>query len=501
MFDVLLISFGILVIYWFLIATRHPKNFPPGPRWSLPVLGNALDIGTDMGVGFENLRLKYGDVFGMFLSKDRAVVVSDYNLIQEVGSNPAFVNRQDFRAAQDLRGGMVKSGNEETIGGVIFSNGPTWVEQRRYALHTLRNLGFGKQGMEGLIREEVLELCKHLEKNNSQPINIRTDFNLAVLNSLWTLVLNDRLSYDNEKLQTLLRLLDQTFQESTNPINLLLFMYRPLAWFAEKTNIISGPVAMHKIMGLVEGGVREHEESFQEDSLRDFTDHFLKEIKDKSNSSEESSFKGADGRLNLVNVLIDFFIAGSETTSTTLNWAMLFMIQYPDIQDKVRKELEAVTGGSRMPTMSDRLDTPFTEAVIHEVQRLGNILPFSVTHTAATDAYLGKHFIPKGTNIFPNLGRVMKDPNNFPQPSKFDPTRYIKDGKFEPHPMVVPFGLGRRRCLGETLARMTLYLFFTGIVSRFDLTKENEGDVLNEEGKFGGTNSPHPYKMRFLPRK
>ncbi len=121
---------------------------------------------------------------------------------------------------------------------------------------------------------------------------------------------------------------------------------------------------------------------------------------------------------------MDFFIAGSETTSTTLNWAVLYMILNPDVQEKVQEELDAVTGGGRLPTMADRQDTPYTEAVIHELQRCANILPFSVTHVAARDTRLGGYFVPKDTAVFPDLGHVMKDPKTFPEPEKFDPTRY-----------------------------------------------------------------------------
>ncbi len=84
----------------------------------------------------------------------------------------------------------------------------------------------------------------------------------------------------------------------------------------------------------------------------------------------------------------------------------------------------------RPPTWDDRLSTPYTEAVIHEVQRCGNVLPFSVTHTAQRDTSLGqggrRHLIPAGTNAFINIGRVMKDPAHFPEPEKFDPSRYVR---------------------------------------------------------------------------
>ncbi len=494
---------ALLVLYWFLVATRHPKDFPPGPRFTLPVLGNALSLGADISAGFERLRRRYGDVYGLFVAKDRSVVVSDFELLQEVGSSPNYVNRQNFLSAARLRGGVVKNGEEVAIPGIIFSSGYNWMEQRRYALHTLRDLGFGKNNMEVMVGEEVVELCRHFESYGGSAVNIRNDFNIAVLNSLWTVLLSERLEYDDPKLKKLVLLLDQFFKEFASPLNLIILMYEPLTYFVDKTKIVTGPVAMMHLTNFVKDAIADHERTMQEDSLRDFTDHYLKEIKEKSALEEISSFKDDNGRLNLINVLLDFFIAGSETTSTTLNWAMLYMILNPDIQERVQEELDRVTGRSRMPTTADRTDTPYTEAVIHEIQRCGNIAPVSVTHCAVADSYLGgKYFIPKGTNVFMHIGHVMKDPEHFPDPERFDPSRFLtEEGKFEPHPMVIPFGIGKRRCLGEALARTTLYLVFAGVLSYFTLTKENEGDSPTTRPMPGGTMTPHPYKMRFIPRK
>ncbi len=469
---------------------------------TLPLIGNTLNVGLDMNQGFERLREKYGDVVGLFLGPDRAIVVSDYELIQELGASHAFADRQDFSASADIIRTRVRSGDGVTCGGVILSNGPTWVEQRRYALHVLRDLGFGRNSMEETIRDEVDQLCRHLEKEEGKAINIRNYFNIAVLNSLWSITTNEKLEYDDPKLQKIVYTLDKALQEFASPVNQIVLTYKPLIFIAKYTNIFSTRKFVQKIKDVLYEAISDHEESYQEDSMRDFIDYFLKEIKEKSASQEESSFKGKDGRGNLISTLIDFFVAGSETTSTTLNWGMLFMIKNPDIQQKVREELDNVTGRGRLPVWADRLETPYTEAVIQEIQRCANILPLSVFHGTATDTHLGGYFIPKNTAVFPNIGHVMRDPKNFPNPEKFDPTRHLTaDGKFHPHPMVIPFGLGKRRCLGENLAKMSLYLFFTGLLSSFIMTKENENDHLTTKALPGIVESPQMYNLRFLPRK
>ncbi len=165
---------------------------------------------------------------------------------------------------------------------------------------------------------------------------------------------------------------------------------------------------------------------------------------------------------------MDLFIAGSETTSTTLNWGMLYMLKHPEVAKKVQDELDSVFGLGMPPSANDRDKTPYTEAVIQEIQRMGNILSLSVVHGTDRVCDLAGYTLPKNCQVFCNLGAIMHNPEYFPDPDKFDPERYLnRDGKFVPHPKVVAFGLGRRRCLVETLARMTLYMFFTGILSRY----------------------------------
>ena len=101
----------------------------------------------------------------------------------------------------------------------------------------------------------------------------------------------------------------------------------------------------------------------------------------------------------------------------------------------------------------------------------------------------------------PNLGRVHRNPEFFPEPYKFNPDRYLdKEGKFVASPKVVPFGVGKRRCLGETLAKAELYMFFTAILSRFDLAKGSESDILTDSPIMGSVQSPQPYKIRFIAR-
>ena len=501
----LAIAFAVIyALYWFFVVKSHPAGFPPGPRMPIPFIGDAFQLGSRLEA-FQEFKKKYGEIFGYWGFSSRVVVVSSFDLIQEVGSKEEFNRRPPgAKAFNELTRGALEEGGTP---GVLFSSGSNWVDQRRFTLHKLRNLGFGKHSMEDVVAEESSDLCDFLEGVKEEPINIRNVFNSSVLNVLWRIVSNEKLARDDQRLKELMLLLDTALQQGNNVFARVFSMYRPLLMLNQKFKWFASQHAFSGIRKFSEHTLRKHEETFQEDSMRDFIDFYLQEIYNRSSRPEASSFKGKDGKLNLQNIIFDLFIAGSETTSTTLNWGMLYMVLNPDIQSKVREELDRVTGRSRMPTAADRSQTPYTEAVIHEIQRLGNILPLAVIHHTTSGGTLGggKYTIPKDTLIFCNLGAVLSDPEHFPDPKKFDPTRYLGKedggGKFTPHPKMVPFGLGKRRCLGEVLAKMELYVFFATILSRFVLLPaSDDAPRPTTDPIMGFTLSPKPFEMRFVSR-
>ena len=234
--------------------------------------------------------------------------------------------------------------------------------------------------------------------------------------------------------------------------------------------------------------IDEHEESFQEEFHRDLIDAYISKMRE---------IGSVFNRLNLKNIIYDLFFAGSDTASNTLNWGMLYMATHPQIQTKIQTELDNANGKL---TWANRRKTPYTEAAIHEVQRCADIIPTSIIHMATQDVEIGGYFLPAGTQVACNIGSVLKDPKIFPDPESFKPDRFINaQGDFVADPHVIPFGLGKRRCLGEALAKVELYLFFTGILHKFRVEKRNE-DILSLEPIIGVVNKPKPFKVRFVPR-
>ncbi|XP_027766991.1 cytochrome P450 2J3-like [Empidonax traillii] len=146
---------------------------------------------------------------------------------------------------------------------------------------------------------------------------------------------------------------------------------------------------------------------------------------------------------HLIACTLDLMVAGTETTSSTLRWALLFMASYPEIQARVQAEIDAVIGQARQPVLEDRNNMPYTNAVIHEVQTKANIVPFNVPRMAAKDTNLDGFFIPKGTMVMTNITSVMFDKNEWETPDTFNPQHFLKDGKFWKRESFLAFSIGR----------------------------------------------------------
>ena len=163
----------------------------------------------------------------------------------------------------------------------------------------------------------------------------------------------------------------------TPKINMLL-SYPVLFNFKKLFNYDHVLKMFNDVVDMMEENIEKHKETLDRNDPRDFTDLALIEI--ENTTDESSSFYGEKGFDGLKTILLDLFIAGSETTSTTLTWAALYMVRYPEIQEKVQKEIDSVVGLNRSPSMTDKPHMKYTEAVIMEIQRHSNIVPMGLRH-------------------------------------------------------------------------------------------------------------------------
>ncbi len=207
------------------------------------------------------------------------------------------------------------------------------------------------------------------------------------------------------------------------------------------------------------------------DEPKDFIDVYLRKI--RGTSDVTSSFYGDYGRVNLQRSLTDLFGAGSETSSSMLLFCFLYMIRYPEVQLLIHREISRVMkeDGADAITLDQRARMPYTDAVLHEVMRHA-CLVYSVPHAATEDAVLpgSGHDVPAGAAVYANVWQVMHNPDYWEDPEVFRPSRFIdpETGRFRRDERCIPFMMGKRFCIGQTLAQDQLFLFFAGLLKKFE---------------------------------
>ncbi|XP_014674506.1 PREDICTED: cytochrome P450 2U1-like [Priapulus caudatus] len=243
--------------------------------------------------------------------------------------------------------------------------------------------------------------------------------------------------------------------------------------------------------------IAEHTARLDTENPRDFIDVYLTKMIELRKAGKHTTFSEEQ----LLVLVSDIFGAGSETTTTTLKWAFLYMIRHPDKQSKVQEELDRVIGRSRLPCLNDQASLLYTQATLFEVFRRSSVVPLGVFHAAVKETTLAGYRIPEGAIIGPNLWGIHHDPALWQNPNEFQPERFLdSDGNLMKPDTLLPFSAGLRTCIGELLARQEAFLFFASVLQRFNLVPPEGGPVPEDSGLLSIVLASKPYKMRAIVR-
>uniref|UniRef100_H0V296 Cytochrome P450 2E1 n=1 Tax=Cavia porcellus TaxID=10141 RepID=H0V296_CAVPO len=404
-------------------------NLPPGP-FPLPIIGNLLQLDVkNIPQSFTKLAKRYGPVFTLYLGSRRTVVLHGYKAVKEV----LLTHKNEFSGR-----GEIPAIEEYKDKGIIFNNGPTWKDVRRFSLSVLRDYGMGKQGNEARIQREAQFLLEELRKTQGQPFDPTFLIGGAPFNVIADILFHRRFDYKDKTCLRLMHLFNEDFYLLSTP------------WLQEKR---SGKPPVYTME-------------------------------------------------NISVTLADLFFAGTETTSTTLRYGLLILMKYPEIEEKLHEEIDRVIGPTRIPAVKDRLEMPYMDAVVHEIQRFINLVPSNLPHEATQDTMLQGYLIPKGTVIIPTLDSLLYDSQEFPDPEQFKPEHFLNEnGKFKYSDYFKAFSAGKRVCVGEGLARMELFLLLTAILQHFNLKSLVEPkDIDLKPIAIGFGCIPPPFKLCVIPR-
>ncbi|NXO05328.1 CP2C1 protein, partial [Rhinopomastus cyanomelas] len=396
----------------------------------------------------------YGPIFTIWLGLKPVIVLCGYEAVKEalVGHSEEFGGRPRIPFNIQL---------SKNYG--LFSNDERKRrELRRFTLSTLRDFGMGKSSMSQRVQEEAEHLVELLTKLKGNAFGPMMMFRYAVSNVICSVVFGSRYSYS-----------DTAFLDQLNAVgNYLSFFLSPVAQvyntFPKIMHNLPGPhrkvlAECEKLKDYIRDKVEAHRQTLDPSCPRDYIDCFLLKA-EKEKDSPQNMYSNED----LVMLVFGLFGAATVTTSNTLIFFLLVLSRHPHIRAKVQEEIDVVVGSDRAPCMEDKLRMPYTNAVIHELQRFHRSRNENFPRMTTQNVKFRGYIIPKGTTVIPELSSVHMDPTKWKNPKEVDPGHFLDEkGEFRKHEAFMAFSAGKRMCPGEALAHMELFLFLTTLLQKF----------------------------------
>ena len=478
----------LITLITFMFLNRRDKRFPPGPP-KLPIVGNLFSLASpDPLANFARLREKYGDIYGIYVGKELNIVFNGYDVINDalLKQGTLFSRRPQHSFAKAVVDYV----------GIVGTNDKLWKEQRGLAINALQSLCLknGSQHIDRLILTGVNKLLDRLETLDGKPVNLKSYLQVSVAGIITSIILGKFFELDDERFKNYLTFHSGNMAKIPGRlvlINCFSFLLKlPFDAFGLK-GLIQSVLTWETFMN--ERLLDEEADATGNDIIA------LYQAAIKEN--EEEALGQSYSRKYMRNTTFDLAIAGSDTTATTINWILLYLLHYPEVENRLHGEIDDVIGRNRPPSLTDRPDLPYMEATILEALRIAAAAPMAVPHSVPHDVIFKGYLIPKDTNILANLHSVHMDPEIWPEPTKFRPERFLSaDQKIEIPKQHIPFSIGPRSCLGETLAKMELFLFMASILQRFNLVPVDMASLPPIKGQLGLTFDPEPFEIRLIKR-
>jgi len=476
----------IILFYAFKIRKRSSLE-PPGP-WGVPVLGYMPFLGRKMNLTINRLANKYGDVFQLRIGTRKVVVISGQKAIREalLNSGTTFAGRPDFYSYMVMK----------HFGFADFS---PFVQL--YKKQTLKAFGqftrVRKRELHQVAHNAVLMLMKEFQAARNQPFDPKSALYKVTCTIIGYICYGKFFDANDEEVSTILSKSDDFAKYVAFGI---ICDFLPWAKFLVRKQLQSFEDLLNNFMNYSDKLAEAHIGSYDGETMRDMSDMFRK-VAEEMDEDEKKELNINETMLK--QQISGLFGAGFGTVSGTLRYGILIMALHPEIQKRVQNEIDHVIGKDRYPEFKDESNLPYTAATMAEIYRHHSMSALGITHSTTCDTNFAGYFIPKNTPVMFNLYSANRDGTIFADPEKFNPERFLtEDGRcntaITQH--VVPYGLGHRRCAGEPVARLEVFLFFATILQQC-VIKESPNHPLDVEDYIMALGiMPKPFKVIFLSR-
>ncbi|XP_074270533.1 cytochrome P450 76AD1-like [Silene latifolia] len=469
------LSLIVILLATLLLKLKLGKTkLPPGPKpW--PIIGNIHMLGDKPHRSVAKLVNKYGPIMSLKLGTVTTIVISSSEVAKEM-----FL-KHDLALSSRMFPDASRETNHDKLSMVWLPVGPKWRNLRKIVMVQL----FTNQRLDasqGIRQKKVNDLVEHgrvcCEKG--LPVDIGKAGFTTSLNLLSnTLFSMDLASHDSLYSQEFKDLVCHIMEEIAVP-NVSDFFpvlrHLDLQGIRKKTR-----GHFEKMLGIFEKIIDQRVKDERVDAQHDVLDSLLQLVNDNELSLDD-----------VKHLLMDIFVAGTDTTSNALEWAMTELLRNPEKLAKAQNELDQVVGKNNGPIQeSDISKLPYIQAVVKETMRLHPPGPFLIPHKADKDVELCDFIVPKNAQIWVNIWSIGRDSNVWPNALLFWPERFLesevdmKGRDFE----LIPFGSGRRMCPGMPLAYRMVHLMLATLLYSFNWKHGNglNPEDIDVEEKFGLT--------------
>ncbi len=478
---------------------NNSKLSPPGPS-ALPFVGIKPFLNKYPHVELHRLAKQYGNVYQLNVGGRKIVVINGLETIRE-----ALVKQKDsFNARADF----FIYGLPPQRYFMEQKSGKPWEKHRRIIGDVMHTFIAGKSDLlESWLLEEIADLTDIIVNYNGQPFDPDSYIPKTTLSFMQRLVFGKRGNIKNsQKDPDFVHVAHSGKKMNQGAANLTKMQLTPTlllpfvllsSWKAILNFFMISP-GFERYLG---NNINEHKQSLDPENLRDITDGLLRASSELTESDRNNLGLSEKDIVN--GSLIQFIGAGTEPPSVMIRWALLYAIAYPNIQSEIHKELDEVVGKEEQIHFENRSKLTFIVAFINEVIRhtSATALPAFV-YSTTTDAILEGYFIPKNTPLMINYYGLTRDENYWKDPEKFNPYRFLDEHgqlRNDLADKFYLFGVGSRRCIGEYLGRLLIFLIFTNLMHKFKF-EQVPGDQLILEPKPAMLLCPHDYRIVARPR-
>ncbi|KAJ8752040.1 hypothetical protein K2173_001066 [Erythroxylum novogranatense] len=451
--------FFIFIAKWLLVTVIiGRKNLPPSPP-KLPVLGNLHQLSSLPHRSLQSLAQRHGPIMLLYFGSLRTIVVSSADAAREVIKNHDII-------LSDRPGTSISRKLMYDYKDIAMAPyGVYWRQMKSICM--LQLLSAKRVRSFRSIREEEVDLLVNkIEQScsNSLPINLSELFVSLMKHVVCRAALGSRYS-DGEGDGSRFNKLFKEFCALLGVFDTADFI-PSLAWIKHFTGLNARVDKTFKefdkfLDEIVDCHLARDWIAIKEDQ-KDFVDVLLTIQK----SPDEASF----GRDSIKALILDMFLAGIDTTSTTLEWTMTELLRHPKAMNRLQEEIRRVRGSRRSVTEDDLDKMLYLKAVIKETLRLHPPLPLLIPRQPTESVKVQGYEIPAKTRVIINAWAVGRDPKMWEEADEFRPERFLESSiDFKGHDFqLIPFGSGRRGCPGITFATAALEIVLASMLDKFD---------------------------------